>query len=102
VLVAQSANSPRWSRATREIFYVEAGRLKALPYDVREGAFRAGAAATLFETGQLGAPFDVSPDGRRFLFFARSPGPTERDVIRVVLNGFEALRGRAPAPGTTP
>jgi hypothetical protein len=96
VLVAQSADGPRWSRATRELFYVEAGRLKALPYEVREGAFRPASAVTLFETGQLGGTFDVSPDGRRFLFLARSPGSPERDVIRVVLNGFEELRGRPP------
>jgi serine/threonine-protein kinase len=92
VLVAQTAASPRWSRATRELFYVEAGRLKAMPYEVREGAFRPASAATLFEIGPLAPTFDVSPDGRRFLFLVRSPGSPERDVIRVVLNGFEALR----------
>jgi hypothetical protein len=59
-------------------------------------------AATLFEIGQLGTTFEPSPDGRRFLFLARSPGPPDRDVIRVVLNGFEELLGRAPAQGTTP
>ena len=102
VLVAQIAASPRFSRAARELFYIEAGRLKALPYEVREGAFRPASAATLFEIGQLASMFDVSPDGRRFLFLARSPGPPDRDVIRVVLNGFEELRSRAPAQGTTP
>lgn len=69
---------------------------------MRDGAFRAGSAATLFELGQLTPTFEVSPDGRRFLFLARSSGSPERDVIRVVLNGFEELRGRAPAQGKPP
>ena len=102
VLIAQGAGGPHFGRAARELFYVEADRLKVLPYEVREGAFRPKSAATLFELGQLATTFDVSPDGRRFLFLASSPGAAERDVIRVVLNGFEELRGRAPAQGRTP
>jgi WD40 repeat protein len=102
VLIAQSAGKPRFGRATRELFYVEAGRLKAMAYEVREGAFRPASAAALFELGRLVPTFDVSPDGQRFLFLARSPGAAERDVIRVVLNGFEELRGRATAEGRTP
>ncbi len=102
VLLAQTAQSPRFSRATSELFYVEAGRLKALPYEARGGAFRPASAVPLFEIGPLAPLFDVSPDGRRFLFLARPPGPPDRDVIRVVLNGFEELRGRAPAEGTPP
>ncbi len=99
VLVAQGAMSPRFSRAANELYYVEAGRLKALPYGVRENAFRPAAAATLFELGLLTSVFDVSPDGRRFLFLARPPGSSDRDVIRVVLNGFDELALR---PGETP
>ena len=102
VLIAQSADKPRFGRAARELFYVEAGRLKVLRYEVREGAFHSAPAATLFELGQLATTFDVSPDGRRFLFLARSPGPPDRDVIRVVLNGFEELRGQASAEERTP
>ena len=95
VLIAQSASRPRFSRVTNELFYLEADRLKALPYEVRDGAFRAGSAAPLFDLGPLTTTFEPSPDGRRFLFLARSPGPPERDVIRVVLNGFDELRGPA-------
>ena len=102
VLVAQAAESPRWSRAAKELFYVEEGRLKALVYEVRAGAFRPAVATTLFEIGRLTTIFEVVPDGRRFLFLARSPGSPDRDVIRVVLNGFEELRGRAPVQGRTP
>jgi hypothetical protein len=91
VVVAQAAERPRFSRRAAELFYVEEGRLKAVAYEVRAGAFRPAAATTLFELGRLGTNFDVAPDGRRFLFFARSPGSPDRDVIRVVLNGFEEL-----------
>jgi hypothetical protein len=57
-------------RSVRRLFYVEAGRLEALPYEVREGAFRPASAATLFELGPLATTFDVSPDGE---------GPRERE-----------------------
>ena len=102
VLIAQTAASPRWNRAARELFFVEAGRLKALPYEVREGAFRPASAAPLFEIGQLATTFDVSPDGRRFLFLARvsrRAGP-RRDPRRA-----ERLRGAARprvGPGKDP
>ena len=93
VLVAQAAEKPRFGRASSELFYIETGRLKALAYEARAGVFRPGAATTLFELGQLATTYDVAPDDRRFLFLARSPGSPERDVIRVVLNGFDELRG---------
>ena len=102
VLVAQAAENLRWSRTAKELFYVEAGRLKALAYEVRAGAFRPVAATTLFELGGLTTTFDVAPDGRRFLFLARPDAAPDHDVIRVVLNGFEELRGRAPAQGNAP
>jgi hypothetical protein len=102
VLVAQSAETPCFNRAARELFYVEEGRLMALGYEVRGGVFRPATATTLFELGDLTSRYDVAPDGRRFLFLARSPGSPDRDVIRVILDGFEELRGRAPAQARTP
>jgi len=102
VLVAQSADTPCFNRAARELFYVEEGRLKALGYEVRGGVFRPATATTLFELGDLTSRYDVAPDGRRFLFLARSPGSPDRDVIRVILDGFDELRGRAPAQARTP
>jgi hypothetical protein len=102
VLVAQAAEGARWSRTTPELFYVEEDRLKAVAYEVRAGTLRLAAATTLFEIGRLSTTFEVSPDGRRFLFFAKTPGQTDHDVIRVVLNGLEELRGVGPVPGRTP
>ena len=95
VLIAAGASSPRWGRSTSELFYVEAGRLKAAPYEVRGGAFRAGAPKALFELGRLRPSFDIAPDGKRFLFLAATGERAGRDVIRVVLNGFDMLRAGA-------
>jgi hypothetical protein len=39
--------------------------------------------------------FDVAPDGKRFLFLAATGEHAGRDVIRVVLNGFDMLRAGA-------
>jgi hypothetical protein len=95
VLIAAGAKSPRWSRTTAELFYVETGRLKAVAWEMRDGGFRAGAPTTLFELGRLRPVFDVAPDGKRFLFLAATGEHAGRDVIRVVLNGFEMLRAGA-------
>jgi eukaryotic-like serine/threonine-protein kinase len=94
VLIAPiTSGTPRWSRSTPELFYVESGRLKAVTYTSRAGAFQPAPARTLFELGRLGTDFDVAPDGRRFLFLAGTTGQPDRDVVRVVLNGFDELRG---------
>jgi len=95
VLIAAGASSPRWSRSPSDLFYVEAGRLKAVAYDVRGGAFRAGAPKALFELGRLRPVFDLAPDGKRFLFLEATGEHAGRDVIRVVLNGFDMLRAGA-------
>jgi len=97
VLIAAGASSPRWSRSTSELFYVETGRMKAMAYEVRGGAFQAGAAKALFELGRLRPVFDVASDGKRFLFLAATGDQAGRDVIRVVLNGFDMLRAEATA-----
>jgi serine/threonine-protein kinase len=95
VLIAAGASSPRWSRSTPELFYVETGQLKSVAYDARGGAFRAGTPRTLFALGRLRPAFDVAPDGKRFLFLAETGEHAGRDVIRVVLNGFDMLRAGA-------
>ena len=100
VLIAPGAASPRWSRSASELFYVEKGRLIAMPYEVRGGAFRAAAPKALFELGRLRPVFDVAPNGKRFLFTAATGERAGRDVIRVVLNGFDLLRdGATPEAG---
>ena len=63
-----------------------------MPYEVRGDGFRAVAPRALFELGRLRPVFDVAPDGKRFLFSAATGERAGRDVIRVVLNGFDVLR----------
>jgi eukaryotic-like serine/threonine-protein kinase len=97
VLIGQTADaSARWSRTTRELFYIEANHLKAVPYSVRAGVFTPASATVLFELGRLNAHFDVAPDGRRFLFLQRAASQLDRDVVRIVLNGFDELQSRKP------
>jgi serine/threonine-protein kinase len=78
------ATSPRWSANGLELFFVDRTGLLAVP--VTPGtAFEAGRPRRLFGVkpfgGRLGADFEVSSDGRRFLFIldgaARTPDPTE-------------------------
>jgi Tol biopolymer transport system component len=95
VLIAPAARAPRWGRSTEELFYVESVLLKAVAYEVRQGAFEAGATTTLFELGRLSGAFEVAPDDKRFLFVSATSEHAGRDVIRVVWNGFDLLRADA-------
>jgi len=92
LIAAVEEDTPRWSRSTPELFYIEAGMFKALTYSVKGGAFQPARATTLFDLGPLGTDFDVAPDGRRFLFLKNISGQPDHDVVRVVLNGFDELR----------
>ena len=94
-LIARSAGGPRWSPSGSELFYIEQRQLKAVGFEVHEGAFRAGAATTLFRLERLMDGFEVAPDGERFLFRKLTDEGFGRDVIRVVLNGFDLLRAEA-------
>ena len=94
VLIAPSvAGRARWNRSAPELFFVEGLHLKVVTYSVRADLFQPAAATTLFELQRLEPEFEVAPDGRRFLFLKRTAGQSDRDVVRIVLNGFDELRG---------
>jgi len=95
VLIAGSASHPHWSRATRELFFVRAGRLAAVTWEAQGGAFQVGTTHALFELGRLSRQYEVAPDGQRFLFLAPTAEDWGRDVIRVTTRGFDALRAEA-------
>ena len=96
-------SSPVWSRDGKELFYHdEADRMVAVPVDTSGPTFTWGAAQTLFDVKDSpGVPersYDVSPDGRRFLFVKQdtNTGPPE---IVVVLDWLEELKAKMPARG---
>ena len=73
---------PVWRHDGKEICYIALdGHLNAVNVNSREGQFEVGSSQSLFEIRNvfpLGAPFDVSPDGRRLLIFTQpavSPSP---------------------------
>jgi hypothetical protein len=67
----------------------------AATVDGRGEAFQVGAARPLFQTRvsgtALGAPYDVSADGQRFLVNVADEDPTP-EPITVVVNWTAALR----------
>jgi eukaryotic-like serine/threonine-protein kinase len=92
----RGASQIRWGRNGRELFYVEAGALLAVPVStIRE--FAAGPATRLFSHAAIATPvlepnYDVSADGQRFIL-TDGVGSEER-MIRVVQNWFAEFRDR--------
>ena len=92
---------PRWSRDGKEIFYVEGTTLVAVEVSTSPD-FSVGSVTRLFEhrvlarqSGWPVAQYDVSADGRRFVFAAPVDEESEQEVsIRVVENWYEEFRGR--------
>jgi eukaryotic-like serine/threonine-protein kinase len=97
---------PLWSRDGREPFFIAAdGMLMAVPLQT-ETDFRHGSPAPLLSAKQyyvnVARDYDVSPDGKRFLFVksvaqppsAAAPLPARRIVV--ALNWFEELQRRVP------
>ena len=76
---------PVWRRDGRELFYIAAdGKLMAV--EVKLGSkLEAGAPKPLFDTRLGNGPFDISPDGRRFLL-ANPSEDAGRTPMTVVVN----------------
>ena len=91
--------NPTWSRnGGRELFYIDgAGMLTAVP--IEPGVeFRFGAGVPLFNVGRYVAAghsrsYDVSRDGKRFLFLRQQTLSTTPDLT-VVINWIEELKAR--------
>ena len=88
---------PVWARDGRELFYRSQGHLMAV--EVRtEPSFSAGTSRVLLDAQQLAAytePFDVSPDGQRFLFVEDVSLSQKRSLV-VILNWTEELKRLVP------
>jgi dipeptidyl aminopeptidase/acylaminoacyl peptidase len=96
--------SPRWSRDGRELFYRWGGKLMSAPID-KGATFRAGTPRALLETRGYGlaaaGDYDVSPDGKRFLFLKAEGVPDAtsggQQQFQFVLEWFDEVRRRVEA-----
>ena len=100
-------HSPVWSPDGRELFFYSLGTMWAVPVET-EPTFRPLNPERLFQgayivnPGNPFPPFDIAPDGERFLM--RKPGSArvtddaaEPDLV-VVQNWFEELKRLVPIP----
>jgi serine/threonine protein kinase len=101
-------NSALWSPDGRELFYRSGDAVMAVAVDT-EPTFKPGKPVLLFRGTYVagrgeGVPWDISPDGKRFLMI--KPGEaTENEPVTeaprkiiVVTNWFEELKERVPVP----
>jgi serine/threonine-protein kinase len=101
--VSQDGGSrPRWARDGRELFYLDqANRLMVVPVETAGGAFVHETPAILLHTPYARPventhPYDVSPDGQRFLMVKEDPSGPARTGLIVTLNWHEALKAKLP------
>ena len=100
---------PLWSRDGRELFYLAGQarvRLMVVPVQTVP-TFVPENPQELLEWPYStlrgdGRPYDVSPDGQRFLAINTVPLETDADVlppqINIVLNWFQELKEKVPVP----
>jgi hypothetical protein len=100
------AGDALWSPEGRELFYLSnENSVMAIAVETKP-TFSLGTPKTLFRSVNVGAvlgegtPWDISPDGKRFLMIkeaqltpSASAGPHK---INIVINWFEELRQRVP------
>ena len=94
---------PVWARSGRELFYLDANNLLTVVPVETSAAFTFGKPVnvlkTMYYSQPNGRPFDVSPDGKRFLMIKDAPVSARaagRPTVTVVLNWFEELKARVP------
>ncbi len=96
---------PLWAPNGRELFYLDAARAMISVKVATTPEFSAGESTRLFDAspyataGITGRPYDVSPDGQRFLMHRNleaTPGREPAPRIVVVLNWFEELKRLVP------
>ncbi len=91
VQAAEHAACPRWSRATRELIYLQGGKLVAARWEGSDTGFRLLTPVSLFDAPPGMRSFDVAADGQRFLFQLPVAGRTPRPEVRVRTDGFAEL-----------
>jgi eukaryotic-like serine/threonine-protein kinase len=95
IVSTKGASQLRWGRNGRELFYVEAGTLWAVPVRT-EPEFAAGPPLQLFSHSAFAVwadpNYDVSTDGERILVPERVGG--RQRLIHVVQNWYAEFQGR--------
>ena len=96
---SNGGTSPRFSPDGREIFYYDGAGLSAVAFPATSGRPTRGAPVRLFPIAVFGSRFgpdyEVSPDGRRFMFIVDGPNaePPRAHLVFVEHWG-EELRSR--------
>ena len=90
-----------WSRDGKELFYRdEADALLAVPVDTSGATLSWGSPRKLFDiqasTTVPDRSYDVSLDGKRFLFVKEDTSTQAADIV-VVLDWVEELKAKVPA-----
>jgi serine/threonine-protein kinase len=96
---------PAWNRNGRELFYLDgSGALTSVPVQLSGPSFSVGNPARVIETHYAapgGArPYDVAPDGQRFLMIkdlSTADDKVTSPSLVVVERWFEELKARLPA-----
>ncbi|HEV2198705.1 MAG TPA: protein kinase [Bryobacteraceae bacterium] len=91
----EAGQEPRWRRDGQEMFYRDPEKNQLMAVDVQTGPeFRVGQPHVLFALGIT--PWDVAPDGKRFLVVKEPEAAAGEAKLQVVENWFEELRQKVP------
>jgi Tol biopolymer transport system component len=96
-------HDPLWSPQGNELLYLNGDATMAVSVETEHGFNVVGTPQVLFR-GTYAGPWDISPDGKRFLVIKPSGIPGEKSAaetpgkINVVLNWFEELKQLVPVP----
>jgi serine/threonine-protein kinase len=102
---ANGGDSPLWSPDGRELFYMSGDAVMAVAVKTVTGFEILGTPQILFRgkyvassSSSEGSPWDISPDGRRFLML-KPPGSGGGGMrkINIIVNWFEELKRQVPA-----
>ncbi len=90
--ISNGGGDPIWRADSKALFYYDVGRVMAVDIDTSKG-FRSGTPRLLFNNpgNVLSLGWDLSPDGKRFLFVS-PPGTQHVIPFTVVLNWAAGLK----------